>query len=107
MVCSTALSNCMSLLGLMHKALRESNKGIVRACADDIGVCLARLQHLQIISPIFISAEELAGLKLKPPKCVIVPLCELSECVKNDILKWLQRNLSSWANFSIEDSTKL
>ena len=91
----------------MHKAIREGNKGIVRACADDIGICLARLKHLQVISPIFILAEELAGLKLKPVKCVIVPLCELSERVRNDIVKWLQRNLPAWEKFAIEDATKL
>ena len=79
----------------------------MRACADDIGICLTRLKHLQGIYPIFKSAEELAGLKLKPPKCVIVPLCELSNRVKNDITKWLRRNIPEWANFSVEDTTKL
>ena len=57
--------------------------------------------------PIFRGAESIAGLKLKPPKCVIVPLCLLNESVKENIGKWLLRNIPEWANFSIQDSTKL
>ena len=57
----------------------ETNRGIRRACADDMGVCLARIKYLGLLHPIFHSAQELAGLKLKPPKFVLVPLCKSSE----------------------------
>ena len=59
-------------LFLMFTRLREGNKGIVRACADDIGACLARLKHLNVMAPIFDCAASLAGLKLKAIKCVVV-----------------------------------
>jgi len=96
-------------LYLMYNKLREANRGIGRACADDIGVCLARLKHLQLLYPIFHSAQELAGLKLKPVKCVLVPLCDLSENVRRTYLSGLGATsqngqtlvlktlLSSWA----------
>jgi len=91
----------------IHCILREKNMGIVRACADDIGICLGRLKHLQLIAPIFSSALKLAGLKLKPPKCVIVPLCMLDDKRKKDISKWLKRNIPDWQDFAVKSSTKL
>jgi len=94
-------------LNMIHTKLREANRGISRGCADDIGVILARLKHLQLLYPIFQNAEEFAGLKLKPAKCVLVPLCNMSDKCKKDISKWLRRNIPEWANFSIEDTTKL
>ena len=51
------------ILCMIHSILRERNRGIVRACADDIGMCLARLRHLQLIYPIFSAALKHAGLK--------------------------------------------
>ena len=94
-------------LNLMHNTLRKANHGIARACADDIGVCLTRLKHLSLLYPVFQSSRDLAGLKLKPQKCVLVPLCQFNETTKKNISKWLKRNIPEWCNFSIEDSTKL
>jgi len=91
----------------IQSVLREKNRGIVRACADDIGICLGRLRHLQLIAPIFSEAMLLAGLKLKPAKCVVVPLCELGPKRKKDIFKWLQRNIPEWQDFAIKNCTKL
>ena len=45
-----------------------------RACADDLGAALAKLEVLTRIAPVFIAAQDIAGLTLKPSKCVIVPL---------------------------------
>jgi len=94
-------------LARIHCILREKNRGIVRACADDIGICLGRLKHLQLIAPIFSSALELAGLKLKPVKCVLVPLCLLGAKRQKGISKWLKRNIPEWQQFAIQTSTKL
>ena len=94
-------------LALMDKRLREGDNGIVRACADDIGACLSRLKHLNILAPIFDVAASLAGLNLKAIKCVLVPLCQFSERVKKDIQKWLKRNIPKWSTFSIESAANL
>ncbi len=37
----------------IHNILRANNAGIVRACADDIGITLSMLRHLRMIHPIF------------------------------------------------------
>ena len=59
--------------------LRANKAGIVRACADDIGISLRRLKHLQLIYPIYCNCNDLGGLALKPIKCVLVPLCKYSK----------------------------
>ena len=92
---------------LFHNTLREMSRGIIRACADDLGVALSRLRYLELLHPIFVSANEFAGLTLKPPKCILVPLCRFSEKVSKDITKWLKRNIPHWANFEVLDTTKL
>ncbi len=62
-----------------QNSLRANNAGIVRACADDIGITLSMLRHLRMIHPIFQECKTFASLELKPVECVIVPLCEWSE----------------------------
>jgi len=94
-------------LFLFDRILREKNAGIVRACADDIGVSLRRLKHLGLLQPIFAKATHVGGLSLKPPKCVIIPLCELTDSVKDNIKTWLCENISTWADFSILPTAKL
>jgi len=94
-------------LALMDRKLREGNKGIVRACADDIGACLSRLKHLNVLAPIFDHAASLAGLNLKAIKCVVVPLCQFSDRVKRDIIKWLRRNIPKWSELSIDSAANL
>ena len=37
----------------IHNSLRAKSAGIVRACADDIGITLSMLRHLRMIHPIF------------------------------------------------------
>jgi len=60
-----------------------------------------------LLHPIFGQAASLAGLELKPPKCVIVPLCDFEEDKVRDIKKWLTTHIGSWAKFSIQPATKL
>ena len=77
----------------IHNILRANNAGIVRACADDIGITLNMLRHLRMIQPIFQDCKTFAGLELKPIKCVLVPLCEWSVEVQKCIIKWLRKNI--------------
>ena len=94
-------------LHLMDRFLRGARAGIVRACADDIGLTLRRLSHLKKIHPIFMNAQRLGGLTLKPAKCIIVPLCELSNEIRNSIMAWLEANIPEWVGFAVEPTTKL
>ena len=41
-------------LASFDKALRSRHAGIVRACADDIGIVLKQLKHLKLVQPIFL-----------------------------------------------------
>jgi len=94
-------------LYFMERELSLRKAGISRACADDIGVTLRRLSHLALLSPIFGEAISLAGLELKPPKCVIVPLCDFDADVVLRIKEWLTAHIPGWANFSIKPATKI
>ena len=71
----------------IHNILRANSAGIMRACADDIGITLSMLRHLRMIYPIFKDCKTLAGLDLKPSKCALVPCCEWSVEVQNGIKK--------------------
>ena len=79
--------------------LREHNAGIVRACADDIGITLKRLKRLQLIHPIYSDCKDLGGLALKPIKCVFVPLCEFTNEVQASITRWIATHLPQWRVF--------
>ena len=50
----------------------QAGRGLVRACADDVGAALASYRHLEYLFPIFARAKDIAGLVLNPPKCNIV-----------------------------------
>ena len=89
-----------------EKILREKKAGIYRACADDIGAALKYLKCLIYMKPIFHDAEVLAGLGLKPVKCVIVPLVQGHKTLAKRILEWLARNIPEWANFKIKPAGK-
>ena len=72
-------------LAMFHNAPRADKIGIIRACADDIGITLTMLKHLRLVHPIFKDCKTHAGLNLKPIKCVLVPLCNWSEAVQKCI----------------------
>ena len=83
-------------------SIDEKRIGATRACADDIAVALASLYGLCELFPCFDAAEKLAGLSLKPKKCVVVPAGKvLTDELGTDIKRWLERNLPSWQDFNI------
>ena len=59
-----------------EKVISKKGRGIIRACADDIGAALKHYKSLSYLFPIFKQAQYLAGLTLKPLKCNIVPTSE-------------------------------
>ena len=58
----------------MEKDIERTGLGTIRACADDIGGSLSCISALSALAPVFECAQRVAGLTLKPIKCVIVPL---------------------------------
>lgn len=79
----------------------------LRACADDIGAALQKLSDLIVLALVFSAAELLAGLRLKPPKCVLVIISQpfVADLVCS-IKKWLVGNIPSWSNFKIASDAK-
>ena len=94
-------------LACFDKALRTRRAGIVRACADDIGIVLKQLKHLKLIYPIFSDCKSHAGLALKPPKCVLVPLCQFSEETHARIYSWIVHHTPQWQTSKIKPLAKL
>jgi len=62
------------MLNKFDQRIHTPGLGTVCACADDIGLALRFVWSLAIVSEIFAHAEYLTLLKLKPAKCVLVPL---------------------------------
>jgi len=81
--------------------------GVIRACADDIGAALLSIKGLKYMEPIFDLAELLAGLTLKPAKCVLIPTsAPFDEALVYSMKVWLSTNIPKWSNFQIRPAAK-
>jgi len=106
-------SSILFLLGLnpivdLFTMLCESPKlSITRICADDFGSCLSNLAHIRTHDSIFHLASQVAGLHLKPEKCVIVVSgVPLTDHLKEAIREWLRTHVPRFSSFKIADSGK-
>ena len=94
---------------LVHfeQALQGKYNGEVRACADDIGICLSDFRSLKVVFKVFECAKDFANLNLKPIKCNIIPLNQIDplfdngEKEKKYIHGWLVDHLPQWRDFVI------
>ena len=94
-------------LAAFEKILECAGRGILRACADDIGVAVKSLSAFKHMFPIFDLAEALAGLTLKPSKCILIPTSEpFSEELVRYTQAWLVSNIPGWSKFSIKSCGK-
>ena len=83
------------------KQCNPTHIGILRCCADDVGAALLSLVGLKYLAPIFGMAELLAGLMLKPVKCVIVPTsCEFSQEVVEKRRKSVENQSKIYENLA-------
>ena len=91
----------------MKARIVDRNLGQTRACAGDIGGALRDIQSFLVLYQIFMKAELLALLKLKPKKCVLIPLVELDfKYVFHRVRAWLCENLPMCLSFVIALSGK-
>ena len=93
-------------LAMLQEHVINKKLGILRACADDLGAALAQLRFLSTMAPTFQLAQSLAGLTLKPCKCIIIPLLKFSDVLVYRFNDWLAVHLASWSEFSIRDAAK-
>eukprot|EP00973_Karenia_brevis_P026880 3707055-Karenia_brevis.AAC.1 len=87
--------------------VEDPGLGIVRLCADDVGIVLKSWQSLTVVFHIFRAAEAAAALSLKPRKCTLVPLSSpLSLHVRSLISLFLSSHIPSWQGFKIESAAE-
>ena len=94
-------------LAAFERALDFGNKGIVRACADDVSFALCRLAHLPLLFPIFSAAEHLAGLCLKPRKCKIIPCTKITPGILQRVSTWVGKHIPVWSEFEVTGAAEL
>ena len=89
--------------------LLSDNPGFsaTRVCADDFGSALQSLYRIKCQASIFKLAGAVAGLFLKPAKCVIIVSCvELSDELEAAIRLWLTNNVPEFENFIVASAGK-
>ena len=95
------------LLFMLKIHIEDTGLGIVRACADDIGVSLRKLQDVIFFEQIFSRFTKISGLSLNAKKCVIILTCiSASKSNVEFVRKWLSHNVPAWQNMIICDGAK-
>ena len=77
-------------------------KCIVRACADDVGASMSSIFCLLSLHICYNEMQHVSGLRLKPKKCVIIPLAEKFHTALIALYRsWLAIHIPEWEHFSI------
>ena len=71
-------------LNLFDEIIEKKGRGIVRVCADDVGMMLSSLDFLPKVASIFRLAHALAGLVIKFKKSCIVLVCRWQDSVRDE-----------------------
>ena len=80
---------------------------LTRACADDVGMALRKLEMLALVYRMFEDYRRVSNLTLKPAKCILITtVCKSSSWNHDMIRAFLRRNVPGWANIIIKDSAK-
>eukprot|EP00973_Karenia_brevis_P080840 11214995-Karenia_brevis.AAC.1 len=83
------------------------NKGIVELCADDIAIVFQSWFDFPLVQDIFALARKVAGLSLKPRKCILVPLsAPLSPHLIEVLRDFMRSSVPEWAEFNIAASAE-
>eukprot|EP00973_Karenia_brevis_P088739 12307321-Karenia_brevis.AAC.1 len=84
-----------------------NSAGIIQLCADDIAIVFQSWFDFPIVYNIFELADLIAGLKLKPRKCVLVPLAApLSPHLIEVLRDFMRARVPKWAEFNIAASAE-
>ena len=77
---------------------------ICRAYPDDIAIVLRRLwDHSPVVFELFSLLAVIANLKVKPVKCILIPLWSTSKFRLHDLLL---KRAPGWGSFTISDFGK-
>lgn len=97
---------------LMEREVAKINANIrygarILCCADDAGWAFASFRMLAVFKEFFDLAKSLAGLSLKGPKCIIIPLAfESFATTAKRIKEWLAEELPGWSDFQVVSSSR-
>ena len=69
----------------------SNNRGLIRACAEDIGQVSRSIKTLKYVAPAFAAARKVAGLAFNSVKCVIIPLAPFSDELVETLAEWLRK----------------
>jgi len=95
------------LLFQFRRQVMDPLLGQVRACADDIGAALARLDSLPVMCRIFARFRVVSGLTLKPAKSIIVlTTIESTDSNIAVVKEWLRTFCPDWSQFQIKAAGK-
>ena len=100
---------CIGFGKLEARLNREHHipRACVRACADDVGAVIASIKHLKGLKVVFDAACDLANLKLKRPKCVLIPVfAAFSSKLKEQVKLWLASFMPCWSDFDVRDAAE-
>ena len=61
---------------MLHNVFETRGLATIRACADDLGGVISGIEVLLYLERSFRLIKSIAALRLKPIKCVLVPLGE-------------------------------
>ena len=91
-------------IGSLHKTFPadlRSDRGVCRACADDIGAVLRSLYILKDVANVFQSTAQLSGLHLGASKCNIIPLVPDTTGWESILKNWLSLHIPQWSDFNV------
>ena len=92
---------------LFGKLSDSPGYSITRVCADGLGSAMRMLWSLRTHASIFKLVARVAGLHLKPCKCVLIITCvRLEETTIQDIKSWLRINVPECSEFTMQTSGK-
>ena len=96
------------ILRAMEALLEASGRAKIRGCADDIGAVLFYSRsRIRILWEVFDLIEQGGGLKLKPRKCVAVPLwCRLSPHAVEIVRNFIRSIAPLWGDFLVQAKAK-
>ena len=81
------------LLCMFKKHIEDKGLGVIRACADDVGVALKNFRDIVFFNAQFDKFSKMSGLCLNPKRCVIILTCFVaSESNIETVRMWLSLN---------------
>ena len=94
------------LIRAIIRTIGGNRRGVLRACADDLGLVIRSLTTMIDIQEPFADAEHATKMKVKPVKCKLVLLGSAEENALLDVPGWLRAFAPRWATMEVCSTAK-